>query len=154
MEETIKLWFKEGYTDFDSSEGLNRDRPFELKRLNVIVGANNSGKSRFMRYFAYSTSNELQIIYKTPNSILEVLNNTEQFFRGLNKDIDIGTNITDFQTYHNLESNYQSLISRVRGVKNRLENTSTNSLNSYPHDYERNILDKFPRQKLNFPPNR
>ena len=70
MEETIKLWFKEGYTDFDSSEGLNRDRPFELKRLNVIVGANNSGKSRFMRYFAYSTSNELQIIYKTPNSIL------------------------------------------------------------------------------------
>jgi len=152
MEETIKLWFKEEYTDFDSSEGLNRDNPFELKRLNVIVGANNSGKSRFMRHFAYSASNELQIIYKTPNSILEILNNIEQFFRELDKNIDIGTNITDCQTYHNLESNYQNLIKRVREIKNRLENTSKNSLNSYPHDYERNILDQFPRQKLNFPP--
>lgn len=152
MEETIKLWFKEEYTDFDSSEGLSRDNPFELKRLNVIVGANNSGKSRFMRHFAYSASNELQIIYKTPNSILEILNNIEQFFRELDKNIDIGTNITDCQTYHNLESNYQNLINRVREIKNRLENTSKNSLNSYPRDYERNILDQFPRQKLNFPP--
>ncbi len=152
MEDTIELWFNEEYTDFDSSKGLNRDRPFELKRLNVIVGANNSGKSRFMRYFAYSTSNELQIIYKTPNSILEVLNSTERFFRGLDKNIDIGTNITEFQTYHSLESNYQSLISRVREIKNRLENTSQNSLNSYPLDYERKILQLFPRQKLNFPP--
>ena len=98
MEDTIELWFNEEYKDFDSSKGLNRDRPFELKRLNVIVGANNSGKSHFMRYFAYSTSNELQIIYKTPNSILEILNNTERFFRGLDKNIDIGTNITEFQT--------------------------------------------------------
>jgi len=152
MEETIELWFNKEYTDFDSSEGLNRDNPFELKRLNVIVGANNSGKSRFMRHFAYSASNELQIIYKTPNSILEILNNIEQFFRELDKNIDIGTNITDCQTYHNLESNYQNLINRVREIKNRLENTSKNSLNSYPRDYERNILDQFPRQKLNFPP--
>ena len=152
MEDTIKLWFNEAYTDFNSSQGLNRDRPFELKRLNVIVGANNSGKSRFMRHFAYCASNELQVIYKTPNSILGVLNNTEQFFRDLNKNIDIGTNITDFQTYHSLESNYQSLINRVREIKNRLETTSTNSLNSYSLDYERKILELFPRQKLNFPP--
>ena len=48
MKEAMKLWFKEGYTDFDSSEGLSRNNPFELKRLNIIVGANNSGKSRFM----------------------------------------------------------------------------------------------------------
>ena len=53
MEETIKLWFKEGYTDFDSRNGLNRDDPFELKRLNIIVGANNAGKSRFMREFIF-----------------------------------------------------------------------------------------------------
>ena len=152
MEDTIELWFNEEYTDFDSSKGLNRDRPFELKRLNVIVGANNSGKSRFMRHFAYCASNELQIIYKTPNSILGILNNTEQFFRDLNKNIEIGTNITDFQTYHSLESNYQSLISRIREIKNRLQDTSRNSLNSYPRDYERNILDQFPSQKLNFPP--
>ncbi len=152
MEETIKLWFNEGYTDFDSSEGLNRDRPFELKSLNVIVGANNSGKSRFMRHFAYCASNELQVIYKTPNSVLGILNNTEKFFRDLNKNIEIGTNIIDFQTYHNHESNYQSLINRVREIKNRLENTSTNSLNSYPLDYERKILELFPRRKINFPP--
>lgn len=152
MEDTIELWFNEEYTDFNSSQGLNRDRPFELKRLNVIVGANNSGKSRFMRHFAYCASNEPQVIYKTPHSILGVLNNTEQFFRGLNKNINIGTNITDFQTYHSLESSYQSLINRVREIKNRLENTSKNSLNSYSLDYERKILELFPRQKLNFPP--
>lgn len=62
MEDTIKLWFKEGYTDFDSSDGLNRNDPFELKRLNIVVGANNSGKSRFMREFGYCLSNgELDI---------------------------------------------------------------------------------------------
>lgn len=152
MEETIKLWFTEDFTDFDSDDGLNRKEPFELKRLNIIVGANNSGKSRFMRHFAYSASNEVRVEYKTPISVIKVLENTEQFFRGLNKDIDIGTNITDFQTYHNLESNYQILINRVREIKNRLENTSKNSLNSYPPDYERNILQLFPRQKINFPP--
>ncbi|WP_298738495.1 AAA family ATPase [uncultured Psychrobacter sp.] len=53
MEETIKLWFKEGYTDFNSGNGLNRNSPFELKRLNIIVGANNAGKSRFMREFIF-----------------------------------------------------------------------------------------------------
>lgn len=152
MEDTIKLWFTEDLTDFDSEEGLNQNQPFELKRLNIIVGANNSGKSRFMRQFAYSTSNEVQMKYTTPISVLKTLENTEQFFRGLNKDIDIGTNITAFQPYHNLESNYQRLIDRVREIKNRLENTAINSLNSYPPDYERNILQLFPRQKLNFPP--
>lgn len=152
MEDTIKLWFTEDLTDFDSEEGLNQNQPFELKRLNIIVGANNSGKSRFMRQFAYSTSNEVQMKYTTSISVLKTLENTEQFFRGLNKDIDIGTNITAFQHYHNLESNYQRLIDRVREIKNRLENTAINSLNSYPPDYERNILQLFPRQKLNFPP--
>lgn len=49
MKENIKLWFKEGFKDFDSGDGLNRSNPFELERLNIIVGANNSGKSRFMR---------------------------------------------------------------------------------------------------------
>ena len=53
MEETIKLWFKEGYTDFNSGNGLNRNSPLELKRLNIIVGANNAGKSRFMREFIF-----------------------------------------------------------------------------------------------------
>jgi len=52
MEQSMKLWFKQGYTDFDSDKGLNRKNPLELKRLNIIVGANNSGKSRFMRELA------------------------------------------------------------------------------------------------------
>ena len=32
---------------------MNRNSPFELKRLNIIVGANNAGKSRFMREFIF-----------------------------------------------------------------------------------------------------
>ena len=58
MENNIELWFKEEYTVFDSSTGLNRNNPFELKRLNVIVGANNSGKSRFMREIAIKCCND------------------------------------------------------------------------------------------------
>lgn len=63
MEETIKLWFKEGYTDFNSGNGLNRNSPFELKRLNIIVGANNAGKSRFMREFIFKLKETI------PNSV-------------------------------------------------------------------------------------
>ena len=61
MEDTINLWFKEGYTDFDSTKGLNRENPLEIKRLNIIVGANNSGKSRFMRAFGNKIKNEMSI---------------------------------------------------------------------------------------------
>ena len=61
MKETIDIWFEEAYIDFDSSKGLNRDRPFELKRLNIIVGSNNSGKSRFMRAFGNKIKNVMSI---------------------------------------------------------------------------------------------
>ena len=106
MKEAIKLWFKEGYTDFDSNEGLNRDNPFELKRLNVIVGANNSGKSRFMREFAYKIYiDEISIRNLASYShLLEKVNNLLTSF-----SVSGEWNVTsyNFTSFSNINNNYK-----------------------------------------------
>lgn len=45
----MKFWSSSLVTNFNSDEGLNGNNPFEMKRINILVGSNNSGKSRFMR---------------------------------------------------------------------------------------------------------
>ena len=114
MEETIKLWFKEGYTDFDSSEGLNRDNPFELKRLNVIVGANNSGKSRFMRSLGIKI-NSVQVDFYLSLSILNDLKSINDSFRSISS-VDLNLD--------NLEiSNYQSINQKLESAKATIKET-------------------------------
>lgn len=53
-EDLMKFWFDSSITEFNSDEGLNPDNPFEIKRVNIIVGSNNSGKSRFMRKISHA----------------------------------------------------------------------------------------------------
>ena len=143
MEDTIKLWFKEGYTDFDSNEGLNRDNPFELKRLNIVVGANNSGKSRFMRELIFklkvdnvdfqypqaykdyiSIINSFIGIYsskhqlETPNDFLYSLEDIIREWRNIGSSlIDTRKNIEAHITYRNNKTKYETLeyeiISRI-----------------------------------------
>jgi predicted ATPase len=114
MEETIKLWFKEGYTDFDSSEGLNRNNPFELKRLNIIVGANNSGKSRFMRSLGLKI-NSVQVDFYLSLSILNDLKSINDSFRSISS-VDLNLD--------NLEiSNYQSINQKLESAKATIKET-------------------------------
>ena len=103
MKEAMKLWFKEGYTDFDSSEGLNRNNPFELKRLNIIVGANNSGKSRFMRAFGSKINNTMSIY---PSELFQdLVNELNESFQ------EISTMSLDFDSI--LCTEYQTVKSKI-----------------------------------------
>lgn len=107
MEDTIKLWFKEGYTDFDSGNGLNRNNPFELKRLNIIVGANNAGKSRFMREFIFKLKANI-VDFKYPQAYKDYISIINSF-------------ICNYSSKHQLEIPDNSLYSLediVRGWQN------------------------------------
>lgn len=104
MEDTINLWFKKGYTDFDSIEGLNQDNPFELKRLNIIIGANNSGKSRFMREFAINLNDKLNI-HLSENFLENIDRITKEYRKISSIDIDL----KDIKT-----SNYQVIDSKIK----------------------------------------
>ncbi|MFZ2553859.1 hypothetical protein, partial [Psychrobacter urativorans] len=103
MEDTIKLWFKEDFADFDSDDGLNRNNPFELKRLNIIVGANNSGKSRFMRAFGNKINNTMSIY---PSKLFQdLVNDIKQSFQ------TISTMSLHFDDI--LHTEYQTLKSKI-----------------------------------------
>ena len=119
MEETIKLWFKEGYTDFDSSKGLNRNNPFELKRLNVIVGANNSGKSRFMRSLAMHIQSRRAYILP-PLLFLQNLNKlNDDFLKLTSVDLNlkqVGT--TDFSIIGKLINEASGKVDRYLHLHN------------------------------------
>lgn len=82
MEETVKVWFQNDFNDFDSEEGLDSTDPLELKRVNVLVGANNSGKSRFMRSLAmHIQSKRVDVI--PPTIFLQNLNKLNDNFLNL-----------------------------------------------------------------------
>ena len=82
MEEAVKVWFQNDFNDFDSEEGLNSTNPLELKRVNVLVGANNSGKSRFMRSLAmHIQSKRVDVI--PPTFFLQNLNKLNDNFLNL-----------------------------------------------------------------------
>lgn len=143
MEETIKLWFKEGYTDFDSSEGLNRNNPFELKRLNIIVGANNSGKSRFMRAFGSKINNTMSI-YPSElfQDLVNELNESFQEISTMSLDFD-GILCTEYQTVkskinktiEDIERNMNlaRAISSGETLGNLNRNTVTREINEISH---------------------
>ncbi len=121
MEDTINLWFKEGYTDFDSSEGLNRSNPFELKQLNIIVGANNSGKSRFMREFATNINNQLNI--HVSRQFLENIDRITEEFKKISS-IDIDVKDIEISNYQFVENKIKQLIDSIRKNIQEFENWS------------------------------
>lgn len=120
MEDTINLWFKEGYTDFDSSEGVNRDRPFELKRLNVIVGANNSGKSRFMRELAYKIYLD-EISIKNLPSYLQLLKKVKILLGPFSTNSEWDTNAFDFNSFNYIINNYKSNLDKLVKIKSQVD---------------------------------
>ena len=119
MEDTINLWFKEGYTDFDSSEGLNRSNPLELKRLNIIVGANNAGKSRFMREFATNINNQLNI-HVSKHFLENIDRITEEFKKISSIDIDVkDIEISNYQVAENkIKQAVDSIRENIKGFEN------------------------------------
>lgn len=121
MEETIKLWFKEGFTDFDSEEGLNRHEPFELKRVNVLVGANNSGKSRFMREFA-AKAHQASMDFQLPSIYLDINDEIDAFFKPylLNHGLKVSTE--SILSLNKIKSEWQTLGSALIEVRNQFEN--------------------------------
>ena len=139
MEDTIELWFKKGYTNFDSSEGLNRDHPFELKRLNVIVGANNSGKSRFMRELAiqcYKNEIEVRPSYSRFDAIRNILVK-------FNKSSNIlkWNELTGFET---MLSNFDPIIKDIFSISNFVQGFSM----AGSHDYESYKHVDFDKEKI------
>lgn len=119
MEDTINLWFKEGYTDFDSSAGLNRSNPLELKRLNIIVGANNAGKSRFMREFAKNINNQLNI-HVSKHFLENIDRITEEFKKISSIDIDVrDIEISNYQVAENkIKQAVDSIRENIKGFEN------------------------------------
>ncbi|MFK3990721.1 ATP-dependent nuclease [Psychrobacter sp. NPDC064578] len=126
MEETIKLWFKEGYTDFDSSEGLNRDHPFELKRLNVIVGANNSGKSRFMRSLGLKI-NSVQVDFYLSLSILNDLKSINDSFRSISS-VDLNLDNLGISNYQSINQKLESAKATIKETRIVYENLTRSSV--------------------------
>ncbi|GAA0309929.1 AAA family ATPase [Psychrobacter aestuarii] len=78
--DSIKLWFHEDITEFNSEDGLKKENPFELKRFNIIVGANNSGKSRFMRELGITIFNN-NARYRQLSSFIDILDEASSIFK-------------------------------------------------------------------------
>lgn len=78
----IKLWFQEDFTEFDSKDGLNKDNPFELKRFNIIVGANNAGKSRFIREVGLKILED-KLCFKHIETYKQALDDLKILFKGI-----------------------------------------------------------------------
>lgn len=147
MEDTINLWFKEGYTDFDSSKGLNRNNPLELKRLNIVVGANNSGKSRFMRELAYKIYLD-EISIRNLTSYLQLLEEVNLLLNTFSTADEWNTNAFEFNSFNSIKSNYTSNLDKLTQIKNQVDvaiarvNYPSNS--SHPIAYK--IYDLYRRQ--------
>ena len=125
MEQSMKLWFKQGYTDFDSDNGLNRKNPLELKRLNIIVGANNSGKSRFMREFAINVNDKLNI--HLSESFLENIDRITKEYREISS-IDIDLKDIKTSNYQVIDSKIKQSVNSIRKNIQEFENWSNGSI--------------------------
>ncbi|WP_201620445.1 ATP-binding protein [Psychrobacter maritimus] len=119
MKEAMKLWFKEGYTDFDSSEGLNRNNPFELKRLNIIVGANNSGKSRFMRELACKIYVD-EISLKNLTSYLQLLQKVGVLLNTFSVNGEWNTSAFEFNSFNVIKNNYTSNLEKLTQIQHQI----------------------------------
>lgn len=125
MEDTISLWFKKGYTDFDSIEGLNQDNPFELKRLNIIIGANNSGKSRFMREFAINANDKLNI--HLSENFLENIDRITKEYRKISS-IDIDLKDIKVSNHQVIDSKIKKSVDSIRKNIQEFENWSSGNI--------------------------
>ncbi len=125
MEDTINLWFKKGYTDFDSNEGLNQDNPFELKRLNIIIGANNSGKSRFMREFAINVNDKLNI--HLSENFLENIDRITKEYRKISS-IDIDLKDIKASNHQVIDSKIKKSVDSIRKNIQEFENWSSGNV--------------------------
>lgn len=129
MEETIKLWFKEGYTDFNSGNGLNRNNPFELKRLNIIVGANNAGKSRFMRTLGIRIDNS-QIDFHLSSSLLSELKDINSSFRSISS-IDLNLDNLEVSNYQDINQKLENAKATIKETRVIYENLTRNSVTHF-----------------------
>ena len=150
MKEAMKLWFKEGYTDFDSSEGLNRNNPFELKRLNIIVGANNSGKSRFMRELACKIYID-EISLKNLTSYLQLLQKVGVLLNMFSVNDEWNTSAFEFNSLNVIKNNYTSNLEKLTQIKDQVNlaiaRANYPSQSSHPTAYK--IYDLYRRQSYN-----
>ncbi|MGP4713795.1 MULTISPECIES: ATP-dependent nuclease [unclassified Psychrobacter] len=148
MEDIIKLWFKEGYTDFDSSDGLNRDNPFELKRLNIIVGANNSGKSRFMRELIFKLKTN-SVEFKPPQVYTDYILIINSFINSYSSSDQFEVLDNSLYSSEHIVREWQSTGSSLVDIRKRIEAHLTYSTSSIKHgtlEYE--IISKTPQHKL------
>ncbi|WP_426242210.1 ATP-dependent nuclease [Psychrobacter sp. TWP2-1-2] len=119
MEEAVKIWFKEDFNDFDSEEGLDSANPLELKRVNVLVGANNSGKSRFMRSLAMHIQSKRVNIFP-PSMFLQNLNELNDNFLSLTSvDLNLKQmDTTDFSIISKLINEASGKVDRYLHLHN------------------------------------
>lgn len=150
MKEAMKLWFKEGYIDFDSSEGLNRNNPFELKRLNIIVGANNSGKSRFMRELAYKIYLD-EISIENLNTYLELLEKASILLNNFSTNDEWNISAFKFNSFKLIENNYILNLDKLRQIKSQvdlaIDRANYPSQSSHPIAYK--IYELYRKQSYN-----
>lgn len=100
----MKFWFDESVTEFSSDNGLNKNNPFEMKRINIIVGSNNSGKSRFIRTLLLAIENN-KLKFQRPSIYLDLrekIKSTYKDYSKYNFDDDYINNY-NIQTYNYLE---------------------------------------------------
>lgn len=147
MKEAMKLWFKEGYTDFDSSEGLNRNNPFELKRLNIIVGANNSGKSRFMRELACKIYVD-EISLKNLTSYLQLLQKVGVLLNTFSVNGEWNTSAFEFNSFNVIKNNYTSNLEKLTQIQHQINQSisSRHPPSQSSHSIAYNIYDLYRRQ--------
>lgn len=133
MEETIKLWFKEGYTDFNSSNGLNRNNPFELKRLNIIVGANNAGKSRFMREFIFKIKVN-SVDFKYPQAYKDYISIINSFICNHSPKHQLEIPDDSLYSLEDIVKQWQNTGSFLTDIRRAIEDHITYSTSSIKYD--------------------
>lgn len=70
----IKFLWLTKWEDYQSEAKTNDQSVLTLSKMNLFIGKNNSGKSRFLRYFADSDTNEMLCLHETD----KIFNYTEQ----------------------------------------------------------------------------
>jgi len=129
---------------------LNRNNPFELKRLNIIVGANNSGKSRFMRELACKIYID-EISLKNLTSYLQLLQKVGVLLNMFSVNDEWNTNAFEFNSFNVIKNNYTSNLEKLTQIKDQVNlaiaRANYPSQSSYPTAYK--IYDLYRRQSYN-----
>lgn len=121
-----KIWSENlaGYSNLASGEQSVR-----LEKLNLLIGPNNSGKSRLLRFLFSATSNDvmygigkaLQDAAINIGGIIEIIKNNQKI---------LGFNCGDFVGLYNGEcKNYNTLIVSLDGVLKLLADASNRNMN-------------------------